>query len=63
MSSNTKEDSPSDVRPIVVEESLRRLAGKCIFATLEVKISSFFQPLQFGVAFRAGAEKIVHTCS
>ena len=29
-----KKRSP-DVRPIVVEESLRRLAGKCICATLK----------------------------
>ena len=42
-------------------ESLRRLAGKCICASLKEKISSFFQPLQFGVACRAGAEKIVHS--
>ena len=32
-----------------------------MFATLKEKISSFFQPLQFGMAFRAGAEKIVHS--
>ena len=56
-----KEGSPPDIRPIVVGESLRRLAGKCICASLKEKISSFFQPLQFGVACRAGAEKIVHS--
>ena len=37
-----KEGSPPDIRPIVVGESLRRLAGKCICATLKEKISSFF---------------------
>ena len=56
-----KEGSPPDIRPIVVGESLRRLAGKCICASLKEKISSFFQPLHFGVACRAGAEKIVHS--
>ena len=56
-----KEGSPPDIRPIVVGESLRRLAGKGICASLKEKISSFFQPLQFGVACRTGAEKIVHS--
>ncbi|KAL5499697.1 hypothetical protein EMCRGX_G011154 [Ephydatia muelleri] len=57
-----KEDSPPDIRPIVVGESLRRLAGKCICASLKEKTSEFFfQPLQFGMACRAGAEKIVHS--
>ena len=36
-----KEGSPPDIRPIVVGESLRRLAGKCICASLKEKISSF----------------------
>ena len=48
-----KEGSPPDIRPIV-GESLRRLAGKCICASLKEKISSFFQPLQFGVACMQG---------
>ena len=42
-------------------ETLRRLTGKCICAILRDKISSFFQPSQFGVACKAGAEKIVHS--
>ena len=50
----SKEGSPPDVR-------LRRLMGKCICTILRNKISSFFQPSQFGVACKAGAEKIVHS--
>ena len=42
-------------------ETLRRLTRKCICAILRDKISSFFQPSQFGVACKAGAEKIVHS--
>ena len=42
-------------------ETLRRLTGKCICAILRDKISSFFQPSQFGVACKAGVEKIVHS--
>ena len=56
-----KEGNPPDVRPIAVGETLHRLTGKCICAILRDKISSFFQPSQFGVACKAGAEKIVHS--
>eukprot|EP00731_Ephydatia_muelleri_P005540 Em0002g1716a len=56
-----KEGNPPDVMPIAVGETLRRLTGKCICAILRDKISSFFQPSQFGVACKAGAEKIVHS--
>ncbi|KAL5483977.1 hypothetical protein EMCRGX_G020399 [Ephydatia muelleri] len=57
----SKEGSPPDVRPIAVGETLRRLTGKCICAILRNKFSSFFEPSQFGVACKAGAEKIVHS--
>ena len=53
--------SKPDVRPIAVEETLRRLIGKCIYAVLKDRISSFFQPSQFGVACKAGPGKIVHS--
>ena len=56
-----KEGNPPDVRPIAVGETLRRLTGKCICAILRDKISSFFQPSQFGVACKAGVEKSVHS--
>eukprot|EP00731_Ephydatia_muelleri_P023931 Em0016g202a len=49
----SKEGSPPDVR-------LRRITGKCICTILRNKIS-FFQPSQFGIACKAGAEKIVHS--
>ena len=57
----SKEGSPPDVRPIAVGETLSRLTGKCICAALKDRISSFLQPSQFGVACKAGAEKIVHS--
>ena len=56
-----KEGSLPDIRPIVVGESLRRLAVKGICASLKENVSIFFQPLQFGVACRAVSEKIVHS--
>ncbi|KAL5499725.1 hypothetical protein EMCRGX_G011184 [Ephydatia muelleri] len=51
---------PSGVRPIAVGETLRRLAGKCVCAILKDKFADFFHPLQYGVACRAGAEKVIH---
>ena len=56
----SKKGSPLDVRLIAVGETLRRLTGKCICAILRNKIS-FTRPSQFGVACKAGAEKIVHS--
>ena len=53
----SKEGTPHNVRPIAVG----RLTGKCICAILKDRFSSFFQPSQFGVACKAGAEKIVHS--
>ena len=55
------EGCPPDIRPIAVGEVIRRLAGKCVCTILKDKAADFFQPLQFGVACQAGAEKIVHT--
>ena len=55
-----KEGFAPDIRPIAVGEILRRLVGKCMCTLLKVKAADFFQPLQFGVACRAGAEKITH---
>ena len=55
-----KEGCAPDIRPIAVGETVRRLVGKCVCALLKVKAADFFQPLQFGVACRAGAEKVTH---
>ena len=55
-----KEGCPRDVRPIAVGETLRRLAGKCVCAILRDKFADFFHPLQYGVACRAGAEKVIY---
>ena len=41
-------------------ETLRRLTGKCICAVLMVRVSFFFQSSQFGVACKAGPEKMVN---
>ena len=57
----SKEGSPPDVRPIAVGETLHRLTGKCICTILRNNFSSFFEPSQFRVACKAGAEKIVHS--
>ena len=45
---------------VAVGKTLRRLTGKRICAVLKVRVSSFFQPSQFGVACKAGTEKMVH---
>ena len=55
-----KDGSLPDIRPIAVGESLRRLTGKCICALVKNKASDLFQPLQLGVSYSSGSEKIVH---
>ena len=52
--------TPGDIRPIAVGEVLRRLTGKCLCAVLRSKMTSFFEPYQFGVAVPCGAERIAH---
>ena len=42
-----REGQTTDVRPIAVGETLRRLTGKCLCTLLKGKFSSFFQPFQF----------------
>ena len=46
------------IRPIAVEETLRRLTGKCLCTLVKEKASDFFQPLQFGVSCALGSEKV-----
>ena len=55
-----EEGSPLDLRPIVVGETLRRLTEKCLCIISRAKASEFFDPFQLGVAYPAGAEKLVH---
>ena len=55
-----KEGCPPDVRPIAVGDTLRRLAGKCVCAILKEWFADFIHPFQYGVACRAGAEKVIH---
>ncbi|KAL5497303.1 hypothetical protein EMCRGX_G013760 [Ephydatia muelleri] len=55
-----KDGSPPDIRPIAVGKTLRRLAGKCLCSLVKDKVSSFFEPHQFGVACSHGKEKVVH---
>ncbi|KAL5483840.1 hypothetical protein EMCRGX_G020256 [Ephydatia muelleri] len=50
----------TDIRPIIVGEVLCRLTGKCLCSILRDKFSTFFQPSQFGVACKAGIERVVH---
>ena len=52
--------TPGDIRPIAVGEVLCRLTGKCLCAVLRSKMTSFFEPYQFGVAVPCGAERIAH---
>ena len=55
-----KDGSPPDIRPIAVGETLRRLTGKCLCSLVKDKVSSFFEPHQFGVVCSYGTEKVVH---
>lgn len=50
-----------DVRPIAVGETLRRLASKCLGATVRQDAATLLCPLQVGVAIPLGAEAVVHT--
>ena len=56
----TTEASKSDIRPIAVGETLRRLTAKCLCLTIREKARDLFQPLQVGVACRSGSEHITH---
>eukprot|EP00731_Ephydatia_muelleri_P036720 Em0311g4a len=55
----TTEASKSDIRPIAVGETLRRLTAKCLCITIREKARDLFQPLQVGVACRSGSERII----
>eukprot|EP00731_Ephydatia_muelleri_P025227 Em0017g310a len=56
----SKDSCASDIRPIAVGETLRRLTAKCLCAVVKAKAAEFFQPHQFGVSCSMGAEKIAH---
>ena len=56
----SKPGSPLDIRPIAVDESLRRLTSKCLCAVVKGKAAEFSEPHRFGVACSNGAEKIAH---
>lgn len=51
---------PSDVRPIAAGEVLRRLVSKCACSQVQSKAKAFLEPSQFGVAFPAGRERVIH---
>ena len=50
-----------DVRPIAVGEVFRRLAAKCLCASLREAAHQALWPLQVGVATKLGADTAVHT--
>ena len=50
-----------DVRPIIVGETLRRLASKCLCQAVREPAQQWLSPLQLGVAVSLGAEAAVHT--
>ena len=55
-----KEGCAPDIRSIALGETLRRLVGNCMCTLLKVRAANFLQPLKFGVARHAGAEKVTH---
>jgi len=50
-----------DVRPIAAGNIFRRIAAKCACSLLKARVRALLSPLQLGVAFPAGCERIVHT--
>ena len=56
----TTEASKSDIRPIAVGKTLRRLTAQCLCITIRENASDLFQPLQVGVACQSGSECIIH---
>ena len=50
----------SDIRPIAVGESLRRLTAKAICLQNKESFASFLSPLQHGVSMKGGSECLVH---
>ena len=58
-----KPDSPPDVRPIAVEEVLRRLTSKCLCRITKAKAAEFFEGHQVGVACPGGSATALGTAS
>ena len=52
--------SNGDIRPIAVGEAIRRLTARAICQQKKELFSSFFCPIQHGVATECGTELIVH---
>ena len=49
-----------DVRPIAMGEAMRRLAAKALRQQKKLLFSSFFSPIQHGVATSGGSEMLVN---
>ena len=52
--------SNGDVRPIAIGETLRRLTAKAICFQLRSSFSTYFEPIQHGVATPCGGELLAH---
>ena len=52
----------NDVRPIAAGETIRRLVSKAACSSVRMKAGKYFEAQQYGVATRAGAERIIHLC-
>ena len=50
----------SGIRPIAIGDALFKLTTRLLLLRHATSIASHFEPLQFGIACKAGAEKIVH---
>ena len=49
-----------DVRPIAVDESLRRLCARSVCLREKSSMTDFLSPVQYGVATQGGLEQVVH---
>ena len=52
--------SNGDVRPIAIGECLRRLTAKAVCVDCKDSFSSYFNPVQHGVATPSGSELVIH---
>jgi hypothetical protein len=51
----------SDVRPIAAGNIFRRIASKCVCSLIHQRARELFRDVQVGVAYRGGAEHVVHS--
>ena len=52
--------SNAEIRPIAIGEVIRRVTAKAVCLQMSTAFSSFFHPIQHGIATPGGAELLIH---